>query len=131
MKKIINHFFALLMAVVFLASCGGKDELTAEEKIAGKDEKTWKATRETDATGDADRLTRDEKRETITFWRNGNVKMGNGDQVMSGQWSLEGNNLRLQFTGSQVSENFTVLELDKNELRLKGGDGSELKMKPD
>jgi hypothetical protein len=131
MKKTINHFFAIFMAVVLLSACGGKDELTAEEKIAGKDEKTWKATRETDATGDADRLTRDEKRETITFWRNGNVKMGNGDQVMSGQWSLEGNNLRLQFTGSQVSENFTVLELDKNELRLKGGDGSELKMKPD
>ena len=123
---------ALMIAIVFLAGCGGKsDDLTAEEKIAGKEEKTWKAKRETDATGDVDRLNRDEKRESITFWRNGNVKMGNGDQVMSGQWSLEGNNLSLQFTGSDVSENFQVLELDKDELRLKAGDGSELTMKPD
>ena len=58
---------ALLIAIVFVA-CGGKsDDLTAEEKIAGKDEKTWKAKRETDATGDVDRLNKDEKRESITL----------------------------------------------------------------
>jgi hypothetical protein len=132
MKQRINQLMALLITIVFLSACGGKsDDMTAEEKIAGKDEKTWKAKRETDATGDADRLTRDEKRETITFWRNGNVKMGNGDQVTSGQWSLEGNNLRLHFTGSDVTENFQVIDLDKNELKLKAGDGSELTMKPD
>jgi len=35
--------------------------MTNEEKIAGKEEKTWKAQKETTATGDKDKLTRDEK----------------------------------------------------------------------
>jgi hypothetical protein len=131
MKRMFNSYIAILAFTFFLAGCNKSENLTAEEKIAGKEEKTWKAKKETDATGDVDRLSRGEKRESITFWRNGNVKMGNGDQVMSGQWSLEGNNLRLQFTGSDVSENFTVLKLDKDELRLKAGDGSEMLMKPD
>ncbi|HYC86959.1 MAG TPA: lipocalin family protein [Chryseosolibacter sp.] len=130
MMHIWNNKLIVITAIMCLVACSRSENLTAEEKIAGKDEKTWKAKRETDATGDVDRLSRDEKRESITFWRNGNVKMGNGDQVMSGQWSLEGNNLRLQFTGSDVSENFTVLKLDKDQLRLRAGDGSELVMKP-
>jgi hypothetical protein len=50
---------------------------------------------------------------------------------MSGQWSYEGNNLKLTFTGSDVSENFTVLELDDDEMKLQAGDGSALTMKPE
>lgn len=121
-----------IWVVLLLASaCNKPDSLTNEEKIAGKEEKTWEATRETDAQGDKDKLTRAEKKQTITFWRNGNVKMGDGEQMMSGQWTLQGNNLALQFTGSDVSENFTLLELDKDEMKLKAADGSELIMKPD
>ena len=122
---VILFFFAL-------SGCSNKsDSMTNEEKIAGTEEKTWKAQKETDATGDKDKLTKDEKRQTITFWRNGNVKMGDGDQMMSGQWKLEGSNLGLVFTGSDVSENFTLLELDNDEMKLKAGDGSEMTMKPD
>jgi len=122
-----------IWVVVLLAfACNNKsDSLTNEEKIAGKEEKTWEATRETNAEGDKDKLTRAEKKQTITFWRNGNVKMGDGEQMMSGQWTLQGDNLALQFTGSDVSENFTLLELDKDEMKLKAADGSELIMKPD
>jgi len=105
--------------------------MTNEEKIAGKEEKTWKAQKETDASGDKDKLTRNEKRQTITFWRNGNVKMGDGNEMLSGQWKLEGNNLALVFTGSDVSENFTLVELEDDEMKLRAGDGSELTMKPD
>ena len=126
-----NWLYGLLF--VFVASaCGNKsDSMTNEEKIAGKEEKTWKAQRETDASGDKDKLTRNEKRQTITFWRNGNVKMGDGNEMLSGQWKLEGNNLALVFTGSEVSENFTLVELDDDEMKLRAGDGSELTMKPD
>jgi hypothetical protein len=131
MKRKWSLYLIVLGLIISFGACTRSEDLTAEEKIAGKDEKTWQAKKETDATGDVDRLSRAEKRESITFWRNGNVKMGNGDQIMSGQWSLEGNNLRLQFTGSDVSENFTVLKLDKDELRLRAGDGSEMVMKPD
>jgi hypothetical protein len=120
--------------LIFLiaTSCGKKsDSMSNEEKIAGADSKTWTATRETNAEGDRDKLTRDEKKEKITFWRNGNVKMGDEQQAMSGQWSYTGNMLTLQFTGSSVTENFTVLELEDDEMKLQAADGSNLTMKPD
>ena len=126
-----NWLFISLFVFVAAGCGGGSDSMTNEEKIAGNEEKTWKAQKETDASGDKDKLTRDEKRETITFWRNGNVKMGDGNQMLSGQWKLEGDNLGLVFAGSNVSENFTVLELDKNEMKLRAGDGSEMTMKAD
>lgn len=122
----------LILFVFVVAGCSNNsDSMTNEEKIAGKEEKTWKAQKETDASGDKDKLTRDEKRQTITFWRNGNVKMGDGNEMMSGQWTLQGDNLALVFAGSNVSENFTVLELDNDEIKLRAGDGSQLTMKPD
>lgn len=128
----MRNVLLIFLCLSVLSGCGDKsDSMTNEEKIAGESEKTWKATRETDASGDKDKITRDEKKETITFWRNGNVKMGNGDQMMSGQWTYEGDNLRLQFTGSNVSENFKVLALDDDEMKLQAADGSALTMKPD
>ena len=75
-----NSLYVLLFIFVLSGCSSGSDSMTNEEKIAGKDEKTWKAQKETDASGDKDKLTRDEKRQTITFWRNGNVKMGDGDR---------------------------------------------------
>ena len=126
-----NSLYALLFIFVS-ASCGNSsDSMTNEEKIAGKEEKTWKAQRETNASGDKDKLTRDERRQTITFWRNGDVKMGDGDQMMSGKWTLQGDNLALVFAGSTVSENFTVVELEDDEIKLRAGDGSEMTMKPE
>lgn len=122
--------YAWLLVVAVMAGCGGK-ELTNEEKIAGTEEKTWKAKRETTSSGSVDPLTRDEKQETVTFWKNGNVKMSNGTETMSGQWSLEANTLKMKFTGSEVSENFDVMELEKDNMKLKAGDGSVLTMKPD
>lgn len=126
-----NSLYVLLFIFVLSGCNSGSNSMTNEEKIAGKDEKTWKAQKETDASGDKDKLTRDEKRQTITFWRNGNVKMGDGDQMMSGQWTLQGDNLALVFAGSNTSENFTVVELEDDEIKLRAGDGSELIMKPD
>ena len=128
MKRII---YVWLFFLAFSACNNKSDSMTNEEKIAGNSEKTWEAKRETDAAGSLDRLNRDEKKQRITFWRNGNVKMGDGNQMMSGQWTLEGNTLRLHFAGENVTENFTVLELEKDKLKLKAGDGSELTMKPD
>lgn len=126
-----NSLYALLFIFVSAACGNSSDSMTNEEKIAGKEEKTWKAQKETDASGDKDKLTRDEKRQTITFWRNGNVKMGDGNQMMSGKWTLQGDNLALVFAGSTVSENFTIVELEDDEIKLRAGDGSEMTMKPD
>ena len=127
-----NRFVIFIFSLLLMAACGKKESsMTNEEKIAGEDSKTWKAKKETTATGSVDRLNRDEKKQEITFWRNGNVKMGDGNQTMSGQWSLEGTTLKMQFTGADVTENFTVLELDKDELKLQAGDGSTMELKPD
>ena len=45
-----NIFIAAI--VLFIAGACSNKELTNEEKIAGTAEKTWEATRETDASGD-------------------------------------------------------------------------------
>jgi hypothetical protein len=128
MKKQTLSFVLIVLAIF---SCKDKSEsMSDQEKIAGKDQKIWIATRETDAGGDKDRLTREEKKETITFWSNGNVKMGDENKSMAGQWSYSGSTLTLQFAGDSVTENFTVLELDNDKMKLKAGDGSQLTMKP-
>ncbi len=130
MKHRMN-FLILFFSIVMLMACGKKGSMTNEEKLAGEDSKNWKAKKETTASGSVDKLNRDEKRQEITFWRNGNVKMGDGNQSMSGQWSLEGNTLRLHFAGENVTENFAVLELDKDEMKLQAGDGSTMVLKAD
>jgi hypothetical protein len=124
------YLVAFLLLVAW--GCGKKsDSMSNDEKIAGKDQKTWIATRETNAEGDKDKLTRDEKKESITFWTNGNVKMGNDNESSSGQWSYSGNTLTLQFAGASMTENFTVIELEDDNMKLKAADGSEMTMKPE
>jgi hypothetical protein len=107
------------------------DPAAKEKLIAGDSEKTWKAKRETNTEGDKDKLTKAEKEQRITFWRNGNVKMGDETQTMEGKWSYSGSTLTLQFTGENVTENFTVIELEDDEMKLRAADGSEMLMKPE
>lgn len=129
MKLAISN---LLLIVVLLVGCGKKsDSMTNEEKISGQSEKTWKATRETNSEGDKDKLTREEKKESITFSRNGNVKMSNNDQMMGGTWSFMDNTLSLQFTGTNVTENFKVTELSEDKMLLLAEDGSTLTLESD
>jgi hypothetical protein len=124
MRTVMSNF---LIVLFLIAGCGKKEEsMSNEEKISGKSEKTWKATRETNAEGDKDKLTRDEKKESITFSRNGNVKMSNNDQMMGGTWSFMDNTLSLQFTGTNVTENFKVMELSDDRMKLLADDGSQL-----
>jgi hypothetical protein len=129
MKIAISNF---LLVVFLLFGCGKKSEsMSTEEKISGKTEKTWKATREINAEGEKDKLTREEKKESITFSRNGNVKMSNEEQVMGGTWSFLDNTLSLQFTGTNVTENFKVMELSDDKIKLLADDGSQLTLESD
>ncbi len=125
----------LIAIVMFLGitACGKKSgtAMTAEEKIAGTVEKTWEATRETSAGGDDDKLTHDEKKERITFWRNGNVKMGDGEKATSGEWTVTASTVTLHFKGENVTENFSIIALTDDKMELKGGDGSVLTLKPE
>ncbi len=133
-------FSSAVMLVMFFIATGCKNDSSksnmnnagsSTEVIAGNDSKTWRSSKETDAQGDKDRLTRDEKKEFITFSTNGTMTMGNNEQTRQGTWKYEGSTLSLQFTGEGVSENFTVLEMDKNTMRLRAADGSEMIMKPE
>jgi hypothetical protein len=129
MKIAIGNF---LLVLLLLAGCGkNSDSMSNEEKISGQSEKTWKATRETNAEGEKDKLTREEKKESITFSRNGNVKMSNNDQVMGGTWSFMDNTLSLQFTGTNVTENFKVMELSDDKMKLLADDGSQMILEAD
>jgi hypothetical protein len=110
----------------------GVDNTAArEETLAGDVQKEWKAQREEDATGDKERLDRTERRERVIFYRNHNVTMTSDETSRQGKWTLDANRLGIQFEGTDVVENFDVLELDKNTLRLRAGDGSEMKLKPE
>jgi hypothetical protein len=121
-----------VLSFIFIVGCGNKDgNMTNEEKISGKNAKTWKATRETDAQGEKDKLTRDEKKESITFNRNGNVEMSNENETMGGTWSFVDNKLSLQFTGTNVTENFTVIELKDDRMKLLAEDGSQMTLEPE
>ncbi len=129
MRKILIPFMLMLLFI----TCGKKDAdkpVTNEEKIAGQTHKTWVATRQRNAEGERDKLSQDEKKQKITFSRDGNVKMGDDTQSMSGKWSTNGSTLTMQFDGADVTENFTILELTDDKVQLKADDGSELIMKP-
>lgn len=127
----------MVMTLVVAAGCKSDANKTsssassATEFLTGDGEKTWKASRETDSQGDKERLDREEKKEFITFSSNGNFTTGTEDRSRQGTWKYEGSTLMLQFAGEGVSENFTVLELDKNTLKLRAADGSEMIMKPE
>ena len=122
-----NAVLNILFLVMLLSACDkGSGSMTNEEKISGKSEKTWKAVRETNAEGEKDKLTKEEKKESITFSRNGNVKMSNEDQVMGGTWNFSENTLSLQFTGTNVTENFRVVELSDDKMKLLADDGSQM-----
>jgi hypothetical protein len=102
-----------------------------EAVVAGDVQKVWKAKRETDAQGDKDKLDRAERSERIVFFRSGKVTMTSNNQDAHGTWSISGDKLSLQIDDSDVIENFDILELDKNTMRLRAGDGSELTLKPE
>jgi hypothetical protein len=135
----MKQLIVLLSIGLFIATgCGNKsadntvtDTDTRQELLAGDVQKTWKAVRETDAQGDKERLDRQEKKERVVFYRTGKYTMTGPDGSEHGTWRLESNNLAMQPDGGSVSENFNLVMLDKNELHLRAGDGSELRMKPD
>ena len=129
-------FVIAIIFTVALAACNNEAKTTdadnnPSELISGNSQKTWHATHETDAEGDKDKLNKDERKETITFYSNGKMTMSGPAETQEGTWSHEGTTLSLQFPGAPVAETFAVLELNKNTMRLQAGDGSELKLKAD
>ncbi|MBC5774190.1 lipocalin family protein [Pontibacter sp. KCTC 32443] len=118
----------LLLAVV-LVSCGG-DKAGTESMLSGTSSKTWKAKKETNAEGDKEKLTDAEKEQNLQFYADGRFAMGGASTLQTGTWNYDqaAKKLTLQFEDQNVSENFDVLKLSDDELRLRAGDGSEMVM---
>ncbi len=130
----LTIYSTLILLFFISAGCNNKNDSKSNNPaamIAGENQKTWKAEKETDAQGDKDRQTREERKETVTFLQNGNMRMSGGNDSREGTWAYDGNVLSLHFTGENVTENFTVLELTDKTMKLRAGDGSVMTMKPD
>ncbi|MCP2042570.1 lipocalin family protein [Pontibacter sp. HSC-36F09] len=133
--KQVKAYFTFVMAFVlmaFMTSCGGdKDNAGNANMISGGSSKTWKAAKETTASGDKDKLTSDEKDETMQFYSDGRFAMGGGGSLQTGTWTYDqaGRRLSLTFEGANESQNFTVEKLTDKEMDLVAGDGSKMEMK--
>lgn len=133
--KQVKAYFTFVMAFVlmaFMTSCGGdKDNAGNANMISGGSSKTWKAAKEATASGDKDKLTSDEKDETMQFYSDGRFAMGGGGSLQTGTWTYDqaGRRLSLTFEGASESQNFTVEKLTDKEMDLVAGDGSKMEMK--
>lgn len=120
-----------LLLVFVMASCGGKDKVGTENMISGTSSKTWVAQKELTASGDKDKLSDQEKQETMQFYADGRFAMGGGGSLETGTWSFDqaAKKLTLRFEGQDVTENFDVVQLTDKEMRLKDATGGEMQMK--
>ena len=134
--KQVKAYWSFVMAfllVAVMSSCGGDDKVGNENMISGGSSKTWKANKETTASGDKDKLTREEKDETMQFYSDGRFAMGGGGSLQTGTWNYDqaGKRLSLTFEGAAESMNFTVDKLTDKQMHLIAADGSRMEMKAD
>ncbi len=133
LKKTFRQWQAILTLtlVVLLASCGGKESAGNQTMISGGSSKTWKASKETNAAGDKEKLSGEEKQETMQFYSDGRFALGGGSALQTGTWSYDqaAKKLSLTFEGQGTSETFDVTKLSEKEMTLKASDGSEMQMK--
>ncbi|WP_207435580.1 lipocalin-like domain-containing protein [Sabulibacter ruber] len=116
----------------FSFSCSKKSEGGGNaQMISGQNSKIWKASKETTASGDKDKLTSAEKQEQIQFFANGNFTQTSESQSANGTWTYDAanKNLSLTYQGNNVSENFQVAELTDDNMKLQAPDGSTLTLK--
>ena len=126
LKNYVTYLSVVLLLLA--ASCKSKNEVATAATFSGNESKTWKATRETTATGDKDKITGAEKTQQIQFFANGSFSMRSSSENVSGKWTYDAmaKNLSLQFVGSTMTENFQVLNISDDEMKLQAGDGSQM-----
>ncbi|MDQ4141395.1 MAG: hypothetical protein M3142_12855 [Bacteroidota bacterium] len=119
--------------MLFAAGCQKKDTVGNAGMLTGADSKVWKTEKETTATGEKDKLTKEEKQQEFQFFANGSFSMRSPSQTASGKWTYDAmaRNLSLQFVGSDLTENFQVLNLTNDELKLQAADGSQMILEAD
>jgi hypothetical protein len=129
MKKIKSILACIAIALILTWGCSKKAD-NPTEKIAGTANKTWHPVKETNASGDKEKLTETEKNETWTFYTNGTLSMNLTDQSIKGSWGYNVANKTLTITPDDGSgaRQFAVENLSDDNMKLRAGDGSEMKL---
>ena len=138
MKKIIIHISTLLLFVMIASSCTEKKEVTNKEDptdniaemLAGTSSKTWHMAKHKDASGDKEKVTTEEKDETLNLYKDGKFSITDAQGTATGTWSTEGSHtLVMHFEGKDVTESFSIMDLSKEKAVLQAADGSEIVLK--
>ncbi|WP_240773226.1 lipocalin family protein [Pontibacter sp. SGAir0037] len=132
MKRIVNAWQFLLVAfVLVVSSCGNNEKVGDQQMISGSGSKTWKASKELNASGDKEKLSSAEQEETMQFYSDGRFALGGGGTLETGTWTFDqaAKRLSLQFQDQSVTENFEVVQLTEKEMRLKDNQGGEMQLK--
>jgi hypothetical protein len=134
-KSPLRHYYILLFLFMaaFQFGCNRKSDMSSRELIAGESSKTWRAVRETDASGDSERTSREDRKDVMQFYTNGTFTINTANEAGNGTWTYNDNNqtLSLQFTDANVTENFQVVELKEKEMRVKDGRNREMTLRAD
>ena len=129
MKKYM--IWAVMLSAMTL-SCSKKEQ-NPDRIIAGDNSKIWKAHKETNAAGEKEKLSEEEKSEVLQFYSNGTFSLNGTNAAEQGKWDYkeDSKNLSLVFSNSEVSENFEVVTLKEEEIKLKASDGSTMTLASD
>ena len=127
-----TSFIVLLMMLIQMG-CNRESEKSGEQLIAGENSKTWRATREVDAAGNSERTSREERKDVMQFYQDGRFTINTANEAGNGTWEYNASNqtLSLQFADQNVTENFQVLKLEEDEMRLRAGNNREMTLKAD
>jgi hypothetical protein len=131
-----KHLLIVLLSLFLYAGCEMKQENAQNESalnmISGTSSKTWKTVREINEHGKRENLNKEGQSEVIQFYPDGHFIMKSGEVGNEGKWTYDKQrkNLSLTFQGANFTEYFSVLELDKNKMKITGRDGNTLVLKP-
>jgi antitoxin component YwqK of YwqJK toxin-antitoxin module len=128
MQIIKSTFGVMLMALALTFGCSKKAD-NPNEMIAGTSNKTWHPEKETNATGDKEKLSDEEKNESWVFYTNGTMAMNLTSQSVKGNWIYDASGKTLTITPENMgSQQFAVEDLSNDKMKLKAADGSEMKL---
>lgn len=127
------YLFFFLILASFSFSCNRQENKTGRELIAGDSSKTWRASKQTTAAGNNERLSKEERQDVMQFYANGTFTINTANQANNGTWTYNDTNktLSLQFPDENVTQNFQVMELSAKEMQVRGGDGTAMTLRAD